>query len=179
MEFARGAGSQAVTTVVAHRSAIGYRSVSFHLAGAVIDRPHKHTEFQHQFTSNDTFSPKEMRIPDIFLPGAQDERPYGVCRKAAWNSMEIPTPVCVLACNDRKFDKFQFVGQPRETDKHILYSASMVDTPRVISSSTSRSTLTVSREVNMVTLLSTAARRISEPSEWDAPGALTSMVLIT
>lgn len=59
------------------------------------------------------------------------------------------------------------------------YSASMVETPRVISSSTSSSTFTVSREVNMVTLLSTAARRISEPSEWDAPGALMSMVLMT
>ena len=38
--------------------------------------------------------------------GAQDERPYEVRRKAARNSMEIPTPVCALARNDREFDKF-------------------------------------------------------------------------
>ena len=38
--------------------------------GAVIDRPCKCTEFQHKFTSNGTFSPKEMRISYIFLPGA-------------------------------------------------------------------------------------------------------------
>ena len=80
---------------------------------------------------------------------------------------------------NKQLYKFQFAPPLRETDTHILYSASMVDTPRVISSSTSSSTLTVSSEVNMVTLLSTAARRISEPSEWDAPGALTSMVLMT
>ena len=39
--------------------------------GAVIDRPCKCTEFQHKFTLNGTFLPKEMRISDLFLPGAQ------------------------------------------------------------------------------------------------------------
>ena len=38
--------------------------------GAVIDRPCKCIEFQHKFTSNGTFSPKEMQISYIFLPGA-------------------------------------------------------------------------------------------------------------
>ena len=48
---------------------------------------------------------------------------------------------------------------------HLLSpSLSMVETPTVISSSTSSSTLTVSREVNMVTLFSTALRRMAKPS---------------
>ena len=41
-----------------------------------------------------------------------------------------------------------------------LYSSSMVEIPRVISSSTSKSTRTVSRAVKMVTLFSTAQRRM-------------------
>ena len=41
------------------------------------------------------------------------------------------------------------------------YFASMVETPKVISSSTSSSTLTVSSAVKTVTLISTAVRRIS------------------
>lgn len=41
------------------------------------------------------------------------------------------------------------------------YSASMVETPRVISSNTSSRTFTVSSAVKIVTLFSTAVRRIS------------------
>ena len=41
------------------------------LVGAVIDRPRKCTEFQHKFTLNGTFSPKEIRIGHLSLPGAQ------------------------------------------------------------------------------------------------------------
>ena len=39
--------------------------------GAVIDRPRKCNEFQNKFTLNGTFSPKEIRIGHIPLPGAQ------------------------------------------------------------------------------------------------------------
>ena len=39
--------------------------------GAVNDRPRKCTEFQRAFTSYDSFSPKEIRIGHLSLPGAQ------------------------------------------------------------------------------------------------------------
>ncbi len=39
--------------------------------GAVIDRPQKCTEFQNKITLNGTFSPKEIRIQNLSLPGAQ------------------------------------------------------------------------------------------------------------
>ena len=39
--------------------------------GAVIDRPRKRTEFQQKFPSNGNFSPKEIRIWKLPLPGAQ------------------------------------------------------------------------------------------------------------
>ncbi len=39
--------------------------------GAVIDRPRKCTEFQNKFALNGTFSPKEIRIGHLSLPGAQ------------------------------------------------------------------------------------------------------------
>ena len=56
--------------------------------------------------------------------------------------------------------------------------ASMVEMPRVVSSSTSSSTRTVSREVNIVTPFSTAHSRISWPSD-RAPALCTSRVLMT
>ena len=113
----------------------------------------------------------EIRTPPV--PALAQGHPPSQVRGARPRTASTRTPF------NKQLYKFQFAPLLRETDTHILYSASMVDTPRVISSSTSSSTLTVSSEVNMVTLLSTAARRISEPSEWDAPGALTSMVLMT
>ena len=39
--------------------------------GAVIDRPRKHTKFQHEFRLYSTFSPEEMQIWNLPLPGAQ------------------------------------------------------------------------------------------------------------
>ena len=48
--------------------------------------------------------------------------------------------------------------------KNSLFHASMVETVRVVSSRTSRSTRTVSREVKMVTLFSVAQRRMITPS---------------
>ena len=56
--------------------------------------------------------------------------------------------------------------------------ASMVEMPRVVSSSTDKSTSTVSSDVNIVTLFSTAQRRISWPSVIPS-GELMSLVLIT
>jgi len=60
----------------------------------------------------------------------------------------------------------RIIRRSRFARKHdcVIYSASIVETDMVISSSTLMTIFTVSREVNTVTPLSVAQRRIMEPS---------------
>ena len=93
----------------------------------------------------------------------------GGAKGALWTKLAFDFRPTNAVHRDFEADGEYYPSFPFESKRDVTqlpheienYSASMVETPRVISSNTSSRTFTVSSAVKIVTLFSTAVRRIS------------------